>query len=458
MDSLLQEEAVKNRAGQAGSDVLPPLRLPCLPPGFCRPASSHEHKLNFQKSKEACLNYIHDAMLQKQWKRAAEFLTFYIEALEKDFSREYMGPSEIIWRIGSEILWHHSHNGVKEFSSFIEQMKTLAIKRYLKVCLEHVFHLLCNGLIDEAYQTLSLAESWRHGEQTSVQDKEMKLIEAYRGLLDYCSWAKQKHILLEHGQDGFEDLSVEQEMHSCFRKAAVNLKEVIKIPGVWDPFVKCYVDLLEFYGDHDEARQVLNEYAYNSKFPANPNAHVYLYQFLKRQGESKKLLVSALKILHDSVPSHELMIEFNTMLQKSKKRKKRRLGLKVIFAALDYAGWKENVKAWSCLAKQVKQIAISEKHLDWIKQEWNSRRDWWPAFHFSRYLAKRNWQENESLSYEKALVAGILLGKDCKYFKYVSHQGCKTQVKRFRMLKKFVNKHSPVYLRISGLSDSSVPP
>lgn len=70
----------------------------------------------------------------------------------------------------------------------------------LQVCLEHVFHLLCNGLIDEAYQTLSLAESWRHGEQTSVQDKEMKLIEAYRGLLDYYSWAKQKHILLEHGK------------------------------------------------------------------------------------------------------------------------------------------------------------------------------------------------------------------------------------------------------------------
>lgn len=58
-------------------------------------ASSHEYKLNFKKSKEACLSYIQDAMLQKQWKRAAEFLTFYIESLEKDFSKEYMGPSEV---------------------------------------------------------------------------------------------------------------------------------------------------------------------------------------------------------------------------------------------------------------------------------------------------------------------------------------------------------------------------
>ncbi|NXH11272.1 TAF1A polymerase, partial [Bucco capensis] len=406
--------------------------------------SSHEHRLNFKKSKEVCLNYVQDAMLQKQWKRAAEFLTFYIESLEKDFSRECIGPSEMIWRIGTEILYRHSHSSMKEFSSFIEQMKTLGVKRYLKVCLEHAFHLLCNGLIDEAYQNLSLAESWQFGEQTAIQDKEMKLIQAYRGLLDYYSWSKQKNILLEHGLDGFEDLPAEQEMHHCFRKAAVNLKEIIKIPGVWDLFVKCYVDLLEFYGDRNEAHQVLSEYAYNSKFPANPNAHVYLYQFLKRHGESKKSLISVLKILHDIVPSHELMIDFNTMLQKSKKRKKRRLGLEVIFAALDYAGWKENVKAWNCMARQVKQIVISKKHLDWIKQEWNSRKDWWPAFHFSRYLAKRNWQGNESLSYEKALVAGILLGKDSKYFKYVSHQGCKAQVKRFRILKKFVNKHNPV--------------
>ncbi|KAM7119851.1 TATA box-binding protein-associated factor RNA polymerase I subunit A [Ciconia maguari] len=459
MDSFLEEEAAaKSPAAQAGSALLPALHLPFLPSHLYQPASSHEHKLNFKKSKEVCLSYIQDAMLQKQWKRAAEFLTFYIESLEKDFSTEYMGPSEIIWRIGTEILCHHPHSSMKEFNFFTEQMKTLGVKRYLKVCLEHAFHLLCNGLTDEAYQNLSLAESWRFGEQTAIQDKEMKLIQAYRGLLDYYSWSKQKNILLEHGQDGFEDFSVEQEMHSCFRKAAVNLKEIIKIPGVWDIFVKCYVDLLEFYGDHNEALQVLNEYAYNSKFPANPNAHVYLYQFLKRHGESKKSLLSALKILHDIVPSHELMIDFNTMLQKSKKRKKRQLALEVIFAALDYASWKENVKAWSCLAKQVKQIVISEKHLDWIKQEWTSRKDWWPAFHFSRYLAKRNWQENERLSYEKALVAGILLGKDCKYFKYVSHQGCKAQVKRFRILKRFVNKHNPVYLRISGLSDSSVQP
>lgn len=55
------------------------------------------------------------------------------------------------------------------------------------------------------------------------------------------------HVLV--GQAGFEDLSVEQEMHSCFRKAAVNLQEIIKIPGVWDSFVKCYVDVRACFTD-----------------------------------------------------------------------------------------------------------------------------------------------------------------------------------------------------------------
>lgn len=40
----------------------------------------------------------------------------------------------------------------------------------------------------------------------------------------------------------------------------------------------------------------------------------------------------------------------------SEKRKKRKLQLKVIFAALDFAGWKENVKAWNYLAKQIVEI------------------------------------------------------------------------------------------------------
>ncbi|KAM7173209.1 TATA box-binding protein-associated factor RNA polymerase I subunit A isoform 2-T3 [Macrochelys suwanniensis] len=452
-EEFTDESVWDGSAVNTTSSSLPDIYLPFLPRHLLHPTTRGRKATEFQETKKTCLNYIQDALLQHQWQRAAEFMTNYLETLENTSAEKRMAAPEVIWRIGTEILCHHSKSSIEEFNYFAERMKNLGVKKYLKVCLEHVFHLLCNGLIDDAYQNLSLAEGWRYGEQTTAQDKELKLIQAYKGLLDYYNWAKKRKAMLE--LDGNFADSVEQEMHSFFRQAAVNLKEIIKIPGVWDPFVKCYVDLLEFYEDYEEVRQVLSEYAYNSKFPPNPNAHVYYYQFLKRQGESKKTLMSVLKILHEIVPSHELMLEYNAMLQKSKKRKNHRLGLEIIFTLLDFAGWKEHVKAWSCLAKQIKQILEnSSKHLDWVTEEWNSRKDWWPAFHFSHYLAKRNWQENESLACEKALVAGILLGKGCKYFRYVSYQGCKAKKEKFRTMKKYVKKHSSTHLRASDVLDS----
>lgn len=32
-------------------------------------------------------------------------------------------------------------------------------------------------------------------------------------------------------------------MHSYFRQSSVNLKEIMKLPGVWDPFVLSYIDV-----------------------------------------------------------------------------------------------------------------------------------------------------------------------------------------------------------------------
>lgn len=54
--------------------------------------------------------------------------------------------------------------------------------------------------------------------------------------------------------------------------------------------------MLEFYGNHEEALKVLNDYAYDSNFPPNPNAHVYLYQYLKRHDTSERKLMKALKV------------------------------------------------------------------------------------------------------------------------------------------------------------------
>lgn len=60
--------------------------------------------------------------------------------------------------------------------------------------------------------------------------------------------------------------------------------------------VTCFLQMLEFYGDQDGAREVLTNYAYDEKFPSNPNAHVYLYDFLKREKAPTEKLISVLKV------------------------------------------------------------------------------------------------------------------------------------------------------------------
>lgn len=54
--------------------------------------------------------------------------------------------------------------------------------------------------------------------------------------------------------------------------------------------------MLDYYDNHKEALKILNNYAFNNNFPPNPNAHVYLYQYLKRQDSSKRKLFRVLKV------------------------------------------------------------------------------------------------------------------------------------------------------------------
>ena len=57
-----------------------------------------------------------------------------------------------------------------------------------------------------------------------------------------------------------------------------------------------------------------------------------------------------------------------------------------------------------------------------VQEEWNSRKSWWPSFHFSYFWAKSNWKDDKTLACEKALVAGLLLGKGtCFVFFLSSH-------------------------------------
>ncbi|KAM9706182.1 TATA box-binding protein-associated factor RNA polymerase I subunit A isoform 3-T5 [Dama dama] len=367
-----------------------PVFLPEESPWIEEPASGGKQEKDFAQTTSACLSFIQEALLKHQWQRAAEYMHSYLQILEDTDSNKRQGAPEIIWRLGSEILYYHPKSNVETFNTFADRMKNIGITNYLKISLQHALYLLHHGLLEDANRILTQAETWRYGEKSSSQEVLVNLIQAYKGLLQYYSWSKKKMELSQLDKDDYAYNTASQNMLNRSWKTSVNLCTLIQIPGVWDPFVKSYVE-----------------------------------------------------ILYQIVPSHKLMLEFHRLLRKSDKQEHHKLGLEVLFGILDFAGCTKNITAWKYLAKYLKQTLMGS-HLAWVQEEWNSRKSWWPSFHFSYFWAKRNWKDDKTLACEKALVAGLLLGKGCKYFRYISKQDHQVLKKKMKQMKKSVKKYSIV--------------
>uniref|UniRef100_A0A8D3BAR2 TATA box binding protein (TBP)-associated factor, RNA polymerase I, A n=1 Tax=Scophthalmus maximus TaxID=52904 RepID=A0A8D3BAR2_SCOMX len=388
------------------------------PEDDCYSSSSDDTPENgFHQSTRICLEYIREAMLHHRWQEAAEYMACYPQMLE-DTSFGYTDISDLVWRLSTEILHHHPNSNMDDYNSIYERMKHSGFKHYLKISLEHSFHLLLHGHIVDAKRQLLTTASWRYGKEQAVQHQKAKLIHAYRSLLDYILWCDKK---VSNSDPGKESCDI-QEKNNNFRQASVNLKEIVRNPGVWDPFILSYVEMLEFYKDHKEALSVLNDYAYDNNFPPNPNAHVYLYQYLKRHDAPEKKLLKVLKILHVSVPSHELMLEYSSLLLQSGKLKESDIqkAFRIIVEMLDFACWRSNLDVWNSL-KAIIQKLKSQK--DWRKvvhAEMAGRKDWWPVLHFTSFHASKDSDENPDLMEVKASLINVLCPGETVYIRVLS--------------------------------------
>ncbi|KAM8945411.1 TATA box-binding protein-associated factor RNA polymerase I subunit A [Pelodytes ibericus] len=404
---------------------------------------AHSNCNGCHKTSDLCLSLIHKAIYKNQWERAAGLMLNYFQTLEHPSTLRQRRAPEIIWRLGIEILLNHPKSSMDEVNIFNERMKNIGVTNYLKISLEHVFYLLTKGQTDNAMRILVLAESWRYGRISASQKNLLTLIQAYKAVLEYHAWLRKKAAVTEGDLDYASQSSATQDMSGFHRQATASFQEIIKLPGVWDPFVLSCVRLLESSGEEQEIENLLNDYAYNSKNPANPNAHVYLYEFLKRSRSSVEKRIKVLQILRTRVPSHKLMLTLSRLLGKSGSAENGKLALKVIFDVLDFSGWKEHVKAWHCLGKRLKK-ALIDGHKALVLQEWKSRKVWWPAYHFTKSHAKKECKHNKELAMKKGLVAGILQGEGCQYFSAVCALRGKDQNKSIQRTKKLVRKHSCV--------------
>lgn len=69
-----------------------------------------------------------------------------------------------------------------------------------QISLQHALYLLHHGMFEDANRNLSHAETWRYGEKSASQEVLINLIQAYKGLLQYYTWSKNKMELSRLGE------------------------------------------------------------------------------------------------------------------------------------------------------------------------------------------------------------------------------------------------------------------
>nr|XP_020459730.1 TATA box-binding protein-associated factor RNA polymerase I subunit A isoform X2 [Monopterus albus] len=306
----------------------------------------------FHQSTRICLEQIREAMLHHRWQEAAEYMACYSQILEDSSRNTEQQYKELIWRISTEILHNHPNSKLEDYNIIYERMKHSGFRHYLMISLEHAFHLLLHGHIEDAKRQLS--------------NQKTKLIQAYRSLLDYIIWCDKK---FTHSNTDYPDSGDNQEMHNYFRQASVNLKEILKNPGVWDPFILCYVE---------------------------------------RHDASERKLMQELKNLHVLVPSHELMLEYSSLLLQSDKKGDIQKALGVVLEMLDFACWRINLDVWKRLKAIIQKLHLQEDWKDVVSGEMAGRKDWWPALHFTSFHACKDSEENPELMEVKASLTKIL--------------------------------------------------
>ncbi|XP_078452077.1 TATA box-binding protein-associated factor RNA polymerase I subunit A [Lampetra fluviatilis] len=355
---------------------------------------------------------LHEALLRHHWVRAAHLLLPALGSLE------WLGNNvlpEIYWKAGAEVMMNHPQRSMEQFSLFANRMKSFSRDLKLKVCLEHTWNLLCEGREQEGHREL-IAFTAKHRDLASPSRVLLvDLIQGYCGLLHYYDWQQQKDHLSSGNDvgDTQTNSAAVKEMHHSFRKSSLNFISILQKPGVWDIFTPKYVELLEFYGNVDEAHELLENIAYDNKYPPNPNAHVQLYNFLKKHDAPQQKLLGVLRVLHKLVPSHELMLEYSRLLHESGTDTMRE-SISVLMSLLDYSPWQRDVRPWQSLAELISACIKNGNEVCFF-ESWEDRMDWWPGFCFCEDQAKDDFHYNPLLASNKATIANGLMGKKNKY-------------------------------------------
>ena len=267
--------------------------------------------------------------------------------------------------------------------------------------------------------------------------RDRLLARAYDGLASYAQYLDARQTLQQTDDKSEKDLRDEtsSRMKTYARDALEKWDGLVDVPGVWDVFVVKQVELLEHTGDLDAAEDVLLKYAGRRRQSVGdgtsvavwPNALHLLYAFYERhpRPNDDHSRVEVLEELCALVPSHPLTLT----LYRERRDDSTRDSVGLLFDLLDYAAWRDDIRPWRHLARDLTACAsplscdtcsrASTTDVDCVQRAWSVRKDWWPAYHFSAaslpIKVSMSSEETISLIGYKASVAYCLMSADNAY-------------------------------------------
>ncbi|KAI0236113.1 TATA box-binding protein-associated factor RNA polymerase I subunit A [Lamellibrachia satsuma] len=323
-------------------------------------------------------------------------------------------------KVGLEVFQQIPGDNSALLEKLISQLKCLPSMNPKEVVLEHVLLLIHQKRFKEALEAFQRVPvrknkkktmSWREKERAAYIDL---LFRAYHGLVYYVEWLNARERLqdMREQMEGNELLQLsdrlsaeEEETRGLANRAINHLSALHGHPGVWDIFITKHIELLEFYGDHERAKEVLVDYA--EKNVANINAHKYMYNLYQRHDSDSSEKIETLQALIHVSPSDELVLDLHSLYQDTGAATLDRV--KLLFDMLDFACWQNIDKPWDRFATQL--TAIYKGHvkadLDTVDECWRIRDTWWPPYHFT---VSHCTNGDPSLLLHKAVVATFLLG------------------------------------------------
>ncbi|XP_041467869.1 TATA box-binding protein-associated factor RNA polymerase I subunit A-like [Lytechinus variegatus] len=354
----------------------------------------------------AMSSMLKECILQEKWEDSIQILCAQCTYQRPDI--------ECLWKFGAHVLQNHPDSNAEQIEDLYRFVRKINTTNPYQKKLEHALFLLRQDRMKDALTTLS--EMWPASKKCANKESNQpeirkKLISANAGLIEYCQWHEK---IKGRGDDEVvEDATLR-------KRALTNLGKFNNEPGVWDIFITKQVEMLETKeGSINKAEQILNNYLSNN--PGNPNAHVYLYQFIKRNKPTKtNKLKTLLKKLATLLPASDYTLEYVDLLEKTESAELAEV-LPLIFNMADYSTCRYHIALWKTLVEHILPVVESKdkpaKAI--LKKCWSSRKSWWTSYHFDRHGVAEMANRHPEIAVQKAILAAIFYGSDYPFVRKV---------------------------------------